>query len=143
MVSSLEWTILGDLPGLAQYLPSELTTTMLAGKSTGQIAGALSKKASEVGDHDVRSYVAKAGEVLSEAAELRNDVLHARPATFGNDQRLSRWKPADWKGPTRTVAIDIAWLSRAIDRLSELSTALDNLRPLHKHSAFADRVRRR
>jgi hypothetical protein len=35
MVSSLEWTIPGDLPGLAQYLPTELTASALAGKSAG------------------------------------------------------------------------------------------------------------
>lgn len=36
MVSSLEWTILGDLPGLAQYLPTGLNTAALAGKTTGR-----------------------------------------------------------------------------------------------------------
>ncbi|TXH16903.1 MAG: hypothetical protein E6R06_30090 [Mycobacterium sp.] len=141
MVSSLEWTILGDLPGLAQYLPAGLTSPALAGKSTGQIAGELSKHASEIGDGDVRSYVEKAGKVLSEAAGLRNDMLHARPATIGNDQRLYRWKPADWRGSARTFVIDTAWLNQTIDRLSEISTALGNVRPVHKHPAFVDRLR--
>jgi hypothetical protein len=50
MVSSLEWTILGDLPGMAQYLPTDLTTSALAGKSTGQIAGAPSKAAKAITD---------------------------------------------------------------------------------------------
>ena len=139
MVSSLEWTILGDLPGLMQYLPTDLTASALAGKSTGQIARALTKAAAEIGDDDVRAYVEKAGRVLGEAAEMRNDMLRARPATIGEDQRLYRWKPADRRGPGRAFAIDTAWLNRTIDQLSKASTALDNVRPLHKHTAFAKR----
>ena len=101
MVSSLEWTILGDLPGLAQYLPADLTTSALAGKSTGQIARVLSKAAKQIGDDDVRAYVEEAGRLLGDGAEKRNDMLHARPATIGDDQRLYRWKPADQRGPGR------------------------------------------
>lgn len=133
MVSSLEWTILGDLPGLAQYLPPDLTTSALAGKSTGQIAGTLSKAAGAIGDDDVRAYIEEAGRVLGEAATMRNDVLHARPATIGGEQRLYRWKPG------RAFAIDTAWLNSTIDKLSAASSALDRRRPLHKHAAFADR----
>ncbi|KUI00818.1 hypothetical protein AU189_10785 [Mycolicibacterium acapulense] len=136
MVSSLEWTILGDLPGLAQHLPPDLTTSALAGKSTGQIAGTLSKAVGAIGDDDVRAYVEEAGRVLGEAATMRNDVLHARPATIGGEQRLYRWKPG------RAFPIDTAWLNSTIDQLSKGSTALDRRRPLHKHPAFADRFSR-
>lgn len=139
MVSSLEWTILGDLPGLEQHLPADLTTSALAGKSTGQIAWALTRAGGEIGDDDVRAYVEEAGRVLGEAAERRNDMLHARPATIGEDQRLYRWKPADRRGPGRAFAIDISWLNGTIDELSKASTALGNVRPLHKHTAFANR----
>jgi hypothetical protein len=141
-VSSLEWTILGDLPGLAQYLPADLTTSALAGKSTGQIAGALSEAVDEIGDDDVRAYVELAGRLLGEAAESRNDMLHARPATIGEDQRLYRWKPSDWRGPGRAFVIDIAWLNTTIDKLSAASSALGGVRPLHKNTAFANRSRR-
>lgn len=143
MVSSLEWTILGDLPGLSQHLPADLTATALAGKSTGQIAGALTKAANDISDADVRTYVEEAGRVLGEAAEMRNDMLHARPATIGDDQRLYRWKPGDWRGPGRAFVIDVAWLNRTVDELSKASTALGNVRPLHKHTAFANRSARR
>lgn len=88
MVSSLEWTILGDCRGLAQYLPADLNTPVLAGKSTGQISGALSKEVDKIGDDDVRAYVELAGQLLGEASKMRNDLLHARPATIGEDQRL-------------------------------------------------------
>ncbi len=139
MVSSLEWTILGDLPGLAHHVPAELTTSALAGKSTGQIADVLAKAAEEISDDDVRTYVQEAGRVLGDAAKLRNDLLHARPATIGEDQRLFRWTPDDWRGPGRAFAIDTAWLNRTIDQLSKASTSLGNVRPLHKHTAFANR----
>jgi hypothetical protein len=133
MVSSLEWTILGDLPGLGRYLPSDLTTSALAGKSTGQIAGALMKAKEKISDDDVRAFVVRASELLSEAATMRNDLLHARPATIGAHQRLYRWKPG------RAFAIDTAWLNHTIDKLSKASTALDKARPLHKHPAFTKR----
>ncbi|MCA2321563.1 hypothetical protein JF732_14770 [Mycobacterium intracellulare] len=138
MVSSLEWTILGDLPGLAQYLPADLTTSALAGKSTGQIAGTLTKAAGDIGDDDVRAFVKEAGRVLGEAAEVRNDMLHARPATVGQDQRLYRWKPADWRGSGRAFVIDVGWLNSTIDKLSAASAALDSRRPLHKNAAFVN-----
>ncbi|CAA0121706.1 Uncharacterised protein [Mycolicibacterium vanbaalenii] len=139
MVSSLEWTILGDLPGLAQYLPPELTTSALAGKSTGQIAGALTKAANGISDDDVRIFVERAGELLSDAAELRNDMLHARPATIGEDQRLYRWRPADWRGPGRAFPIDTGWLNSTIDKLSAAAGALSAARPLHRNTAFLTR----
>lgn len=142
MVSSLEWMILGDLPGLAQYLPDDLTASALAGKSTGQIARTLTKAAGEVSDDDVLTYVEEAGRLLGEAAKLRNDVLHARPATIGEVQRLYRWKPEDLRGPGRAFVIDTAWLNRTIDQLSKASTALNKVRPLHKYPAFATRPAR-
>ncbi len=98
MVSSLGWTILGDLPGLARYLPADLNTPVLAGKTTGQIGGALGKAVDKIGDDDVRAYVELAGQLLCEASELRNDLLHARPATVGGSQRLYRWKMAEQAG---------------------------------------------
>jgi hypothetical protein len=131
-VSSLEWTILGDLPGLAQYLPADLTTSGLAGKTTGQIGGALGKAVDKIGDDDVRAYVELAGQLLCEASDLRNDLLHARPATVDENQRLYRWKMADRRGPHRALVIDTAWLERAIDKLSASAVALNDIRPIHK-----------
>lgn len=136
MVSSLGWTILGDLPGLARYLPADLNTPVLAGKTTGQIGGALGKAVDKIGDDDVRAYVELAGQLLCEASELRNDLLHARPATVGGSQRLYRWKMADRRGPHRSIVIDTAWLDRVIDRLSAAEVALNNIRPIHKNAAF-------
>lgn len=129
MVSYLEWTILGDLPRLASAVPDELTASALAGKSTGQIAGRLNAAGSRISDEAVRTYIERAGQLLGEAAELRNDVLHARPGTSPEDgQRLYRWKAADQRGPARTFFIDTAWLEKAIDQLSEASRALSGVR---------------
>jgi hypothetical protein len=136
MVSALEWTILGDLPGLAQYLPVDLDIPTLAGKTTGNIAAALTAAASAIKDEEVRSYVAEAGRLLCKARELRNDLLHARPATIGQEQRLYRWKMSDHQGPGRALVIDIDWLESAVDELSAASVALTAIRPIHKNVAF-------
>jgi hypothetical protein len=67
---------------------------------------------------------------------MRNDLLHARPATIGGSQRLYRWKMADRRGPHRAVVIDTAWLERVIDKLSAASAELNDIRPIHKNAAF-------
>ncbi len=129
MVSSLEWTILGDLPGLAQYLPPDLNTAALAGKTTGMIGHALASAVDRIDDDEVRTYVEEAGRLLREASDLRNDLLHARPATVGGRQRLYRWKKADARGPGRALVIDDSWLESTIDALSVSSAALNAIRP--------------
>jgi hypothetical protein len=137
MVSSLEWTILGDLPGLAQYLPADLNAQKLAGRTTGEIGAALTAAINTIKDEEVRTYVEAAGRLLSEASDLRNDLLHARPATVGNVQRLYRWKLADRRGPGRALVIDTGWLESAIDALSAASVALNDTRPIHKNATIA------
>jgi len=52
-VSSLEWSILGDLPHI-DGLPAELTVETLAPKSTGGIGHALLSRASAVEDDATR-----------------------------------------------------------------------------------------
>lgn len=136
MVSSLEWTILGDLPGLAQYLPAGLNSRTLAGQTTGRISSALAIAAGAIDDKEVRTYVEEAGRLLREASALRNDLLHARPATVANEQRLYRWKMADHRGPERALVIDDEWLESAIDDLSAAAIALNGIRPIHKIEAF-------
>ena len=62
---------------------------------------------------------------------------------IGEDQRLCRWKPTDWRGAGRAFVIDTAWLNSTIDKLSAASAALGNIRPTHKNAAFAKRSPRR
>lgn len=51
----------------------------------------------------------------------------------------NRWKMADSRGPHRSVVIDTAWLERVINKLSAAEVALNNIRPIHKNAAFANR----
>lgn|GEM_PF-6524326 len=91
-VSSMEWTLLDDLHRLAAYLPAPLTLKELEPQTTGAI-GACASKAAAMGmaPGPVREFIAVCGTALTEAAKIRNDVLHARPATHPEqDQRLSR-----------------------------------------------------
>jgi hypothetical protein len=90
MFSSLEGMVVFDLPGLAAYLPASLNAGALAGKTTGQIANALTEAAGDIDDDDVRTYIALAGRLLGEASSHRNDLLHSRPATH-KGTRLHRW----------------------------------------------------
>lgn len=136
MVGSLEGTILFDLPGLAQHLPADLNPNALAGKTTGALAGALTKAAPSITNDDVRAYVELAANILKGVSSRRNDLLHARPATVDGEQRLNRWKAADHRGPHRAFAISTGWLETEIDRLSEAAVALDAARPLHLNTAL-------
>lgn len=91
-VSSMEWTLLDDLHRLAAYLPAPLTLKELEPQTTGAI-GACASKAAAMGmaPGPVREFIAVCGTALTEAAKIRNDVLHARPATHPEqDQHLSR-----------------------------------------------------
>jgi len=137
MVGSLEGTIPFDLPGLAQYLPADLNPSALAGKTTGALAGALTKAAPSITNDDIRAYVELAASVLKEVSSRRNDLLHARPATVDGEQRLYRWKTDDHRGPHLTFAISTDWLEAEVDRLSEAAVALDAARPLDLNTAFA------
>lgn len=117
-VGYLEWIPLGDLTRLAEHLPKGLTVAALAGKTTGQIASALTKASPSIADEPTRRYLAVAGELLAKASAARNDLLHARPATTDEGQRLDRWKADDHRGPHVAKVITTAWLE-------ELNTNLD------------------
>ncbi len=131
MVSYLEQIILGDLDRLAAHIPPELKLTVedLAGKSTGQIAGALERAVDEIDDQEVKAFIERGAQVLGDAADRRNHLLHARPATIGSNQRLDRWKAGDHRGPHLAFAIETDWLNDTIDALSNDCRALDAVRP--------------
>ncbi|WP_207559613.1 hypothetical protein, partial [Mycobacteroides abscessus] len=69
----------------------------------------------------------------SRASQLR---CHLFVQQTRKHQRLYRWKPTDWRGAGRAFVIDVAWLNSTIDKLSAASSALSEVRPLHKNSAF-------
>lgn len=83
----------------------------------------------------LRDYVEACGQALEEVAGIRNDILHARPATHPDqDQRLNRAGVKREGGKfvldgTR-FWIDDDYLEEQIDRLNELSRMVHDKRAL-------------
>lgn len=129
-VSSMEWTILGDLHRLADRLPERLVLTALEPQTTGAIGRQVAAAAKEVTDSDVKEYLLAAGRALSEAAELRNDVSHARPATNPEqDQRLTRGEVRSRQTTGARFWIDEAWFDGAFARLNAGLDEMNSARP--------------
>lgn len=120
-VSYLEWTALGDLSGLPG-LPSELSLAKLAGKTTRQIADTFDRHATKVGDPASRHFVQAAATELRGISARRNDILHARPATIGGEQRLYRWMP------NKAEVIDLDMLRDFIDLVDGALARLGQMR---------------
>lgn len=132
LVSSLEWSVLGDLPHLPG-LPAGLTVEALAGETTGRIAKALRTAAPLVRDKRTRRWLEAGAEALEDASEQRNHLLHARPATDSEGrQRLYRWRRRTTKGGTVTDAFFITdeWLVEQEHRLDAAGVRLGALRVL-------------
>jgi hypothetical protein len=109
-VSSMEWTILGDLPRLSHHLPEELVLEALEPQTTSKIAGAVRKAAKAMDDGPIKEYLTAVYRALYLAANLRSDVLHARPATHPeHGQRLSRAETADGRTTGKRFWIDDSW----------------------------------
>jgi hypothetical protein len=123
-VSSMEWCILGDLGLLAEAIPDHLSVGELAGRTTGEIAGRLSRAAQEITSEPVKDYVRAAAEALEDARVRRNHVLHARAATIDGHQRLYRWRLR----PGDQFPITIAWLNEQIEALNQWSTKMYSFR---------------
>ncbi|WBL18778.1 hypothetical protein [Citricoccus sp. NR2] len=129
-VSYLEWTILGDLQRLEGQLPNDFVLSRLEPMMTSQIASAV-KSASKVTAEDaVKDYLVAVYNALFVAADLRNDVLHARPATHPDQgQRLNRAEVRDRKTTGKRFWIDNEWLDTAITELNEQLSAVSQVRP--------------
>lgn len=90
-VSSMEWTILGDLHRLADRLPDGLVLGSLEPMMTSGIASAVKEAAKAADDGPIKDYLTQVYRALFVVAESRSDVLHARPTTHpAQGQRLSR-----------------------------------------------------
>lgn len=92
-VSYLEWSVLGDLPHIKTLLGGKALLVKLAGRTTGQIANELTRAAAAVTDARTHEWLVAGAKHLAAVADLRNSVLHARPATINGKQRLYRWAP--------------------------------------------------
>lgn len=129
-VSYMEWTLLGDLYRLADQLPEGLTLASLEPLTTGQIATRARSAAEGVEDGQVKDYLSAVAAALSTAARLRNDVLHARPATHPRQgQRLIRAEVAGRQTTGTRFWIDDEWFDSTVIELDEQLSAVSRTRP--------------
>ncbi|MDH6284325.1 hypothetical protein [Prescottella agglutinans] len=129
-VSSMEWTILGDLHRLAGQLPDELTLAALEPQTTSGIAGALKTAAKKMDDGTTKDYLVAVYRALYAVADIRNDVLHARPATHPeHGQRLNRAEVKDRRTTGARLWIDDEWFDASIAKLNEALAAVNEARP--------------
>jgi hypothetical protein len=100
-VAHLEWTVLGDLAASANNVPG-IDVVALLGDTTNGIAKQLQRMIPTWSEAPkLTAWATLAVEALTDAARRRNHVLHARPATNDDDQRiLLRHR---WVGPERSV----------------------------------------
>lgn len=134
--SYIEWTLLGDIPRLQDRLPDDFCLEKLESKTTGSIAKAAQEAAKQCQDGEVRAYLEVMGKALSTMAEIRNDVLHARPATYdttSGTQRLFRAKVDTTRKPTgERIWIDEKWLDEQVDRINQALDDIEAVRPPFK-----------
>lgn len=129
-VSYLEWTLLGDLHRLAGDLPSALTLDALEPQTTGRIATLAVQHAEEMASGPVKDYVLAIAAALREIAQLRNDVLHARPATTPEGlQRLNRADTKRGRFTGQRFWIDEEWLDRATEVYNTHAAIVTGHRP--------------
>jgi hypothetical protein len=128
-VSSMEWTILGDLHRLADQVPDGLALDRLEPLMTSGIAGAVKEAAKAADDGPIKDYLTEVYKALYVAAEIRSDVLHARPATHPNEgQRLNRSETRNARTTGQRFWIDDEWFDSAVSRLNEKLSAMGRAR---------------
>jgi hypothetical protein len=126
----MEWTILGDLHRLADRLPDHLVLDRLEPLMTSGIAGAVREAAKAADDGPIKDYLTQVHKALYVAAEVRSDVLHARPATHPQQgQRLNRSETRNGRTTGKRFWIDDEWFDSAISRLNEEFAAVGRVRP--------------
>ena len=124
LVSAVEGLLLFDLPRFGSALPPEISVDQLVGKTTGSMGRYLKKHGPNCTDQNIADYLAAGADALIEIADLRNSVLHARPATDADGRsRLYRWYPSEM------FFIDDDRLDSFARRIDELHLALHDLRP--------------
>lgn len=129
-VSSLEWMILGDLHHRSDCLPTDLVLDRLEPMMTSGIANAVKDAAKTADDRSIKDYLTEVYRALYAAAELRNDLLHARPATHpAQGQRLHRAETRNRQTTGKRFWIDDEWIDSAISKLNEKLEAVNRVRP--------------
>ncbi len=128
-VSSIEWTILGDLYRLADCVPEGLALERLEPMMTSGIAGEVKKASKEMEDGPTKDYLVEVYRALYCAAEIRSDVLHSRPATHPEGQRLYRAETKDRKTTGKRFWIDEDWFDASIAKLNKATAGVMRVRP--------------
>lgn len=129
-VSYIECGIIYDLYRLSSVLPKGLDAASLEPLTTGQIAGLLRTELPKIANGDVREYISRNAEALSELAVLRNDLLHARPATHPTEgQRLLRVVIRKGVKTGEQRWIDDAWFESAVKRVNRYMSHISDSRP--------------
>ncbi|MEE9097810.1 hypothetical protein [Pseudarthrobacter phenanthrenivorans] len=128
--SSAEWTVLGDLNRLAKDLPENLRLDLLEPLMTAGIAKELKTSAASMADGPIREYIVAVYRGLFVIAEIRSDVLHARPATHPSGlQRLLRAETQNRATTGRRFWIDDEWMDISIRRMNHVTTEIHRIRP--------------
>jgi hypothetical protein len=129
-VASMEWTILGDLHRLVATLPDALSLDQLEPEMTSGIATRVKAATTEMADGPTKEYLVAVYRALYAAAAIRNDVLHARPATHpSGSQRLLRAETTNKQTTGVRFWIDDDWFDEAIGKLNDLLTSIYDRRP--------------
>ena len=126
VASSLEWTLLGDLNRLSDQLPDEFSVDVLEQKTMGRISSVTKQAAEQCGDPEIRCYLETTARALDVVKNVRNDVLHAHPATMSPDgkQRLCRLGANG-----RRFWIDDEWLDRKMEEVDQAIKDVNTVRP--------------
>lgn len=128
--SYTEWTILGDLNRLSKDLPENLRLDLLEPLMTAGMAKALKTAAASMADGPIKEYIVAVYRGLFVVAEIRNDVLHARPATHpAGLQRLLRAETQNRATTGKRFWIDDEWIDNCIRRMNEVTTEIHRVRP--------------
>ena len=124
--SSLEWTLLGDLNRLSDRLPGDFSLDALEQKTMGRISSMTKQAAEQCADPEVRYYLETTARALDVVKGVRNDVLHARPATMspGEKQRLYRLGANG-----RRFWVDDEWLDRKMEEVDQAIKDVNAARP--------------
>lgn len=81
-------------------------------------------------DGPIKDYLTEVCRALYAAAEVRSDVLHARPATHpDHGQRLNRAETRNGKTTGNRFWIDDGWFDAAISKLNNKLSAVARARP--------------
>lgn len=128
-ISSMEWMILGDLHRLETDLPDSLSLHQLEPQVTSGIAAKIKAATTGMAGGPTKDYLVAVYRALFAAAEIRNNVLHARPATHpSGSQRLTRAETLNTQTTGVRFWIDDDWFDAAIVKLNDLLTIMNDRR---------------